>query len=571
MSNERRPDTRSLDTLNGKQKELDPEYGWKLYQKGLDYDRTLNLFDTVKVNENFFIGKQWEGVVSNGLPTPVFNVLKRTCSFIVASITSDNLKVSATPLAATANTKALIEPARIVNEELDALTERNRIPALVGEYARNAAVDGDGCLYTYWDDEEETGQDAKGGIKTEVVENTRVYFGNPSDRHVQSQPWIIISKRALRGEVILKAKENNNADWENIQVNDDPTQPDYVKHTDDKVDLCLLFWRDRETKEIWCYEFTENCTVRKPWSLGIKLYPLVWLNWDYITDSYHGQAMITGLIPNQIFINKAWAASMLSLLAMAYPKIIYDKTRIRKWDNRVGAAIGTAGDINNAAKVLEGGNFSPQIGQFLTLAKTETESTLGATSVAMGETRPDNTSAIIALQRAAATPSERTKQNIYASIEELYRIYVAFMAEYYGKRTVDMEPPEEIKAQYAFAQQEAPGEVPAKFDFKTLKDMPMTLKLDVGASSYYSEVASIQTLSNLLQQGAIDVVQFLERVPDGYVPGRRELINELKQRQQMQAQQAAPVQEAEPEIPTGGGYSRLQRVINETGTTEGVV
>jgi len=165
MSNERRPDTRSLDTLNGKQKELDPEYGWKLYQKGLDYDRTLNLFDTVKVNENFFIGKQWEGVVSNGLPTPVFNVLKRTCSFIVASITSDNLKVSATPLAATANTKALIEPARIVNEELDALTERNRIPALVGEYARNAAVDGDGCLYTYWDDEEETGQDAKGGIK----------------------------------------------------------------------------------------------------------------------------------------------------------------------------------------------------------------------------------------------------------------------------------------------------------------------------------------------------------------------------------------------------------------------
>ena len=564
-------DTRSLDTLNGQQKELTPEYAWRLYQKGLDYDRTLNLFDTVKVNENFFIGKQWEGVVSNGLPTPVFNVLKRTCSFIVASITSDNLKVNAAPLAATANTQALIEPARIVNEELDALTERNRIPALVGEYARNAAVDGDGCLYTYWDAEEETGQDAKGAIKTEVVENTRVYFGNPADRHVQSQPWIIISKRALRGETVLRAKENGNAEWESIQVSDDPTNPDHVKQTDDKLDLCLLFWRNRETKEIWCYEFTENCTVRKPWSLGIKLYPLVWLNWDYIADSYHGQAMITGLIPNQIFINKAWAASMLSLLMMAYPKIIYDKTRIRKWDNRVGAAIGTAGDINNAAKTLEGASFSPQIGQFLQLAKTETESTLGATSVAMGETRPDNTSAIIALQRAAATPSERTKQNIYASIEELYRIYVAFMAEYYGKRTVDMEPTAEIKEQYMFAGQEAPAEVPAKFDFSELKDMPMTLKLDVGASSYYSEVASIQTLSNMLQQGVIDGIQFLERVPDGYVPGRRELINELKQRQQMQAPQAPVQEEEQPEIPTGGGYSRLQRVINETGTTEGVV
>jgi len=558
-----------LDTLNGKKVDLTPEYAWKLYNKGIDYKRAINLYDTVKVNENFFIGKQWEGVVSNGLPTPVFNVLKRTCSFIVASITSDNLKVNAAPLAATANTKDLIEPARIVNEELDALTERNRIPALVGEYARNAAVDGDGCLYTYWDDEEETGQDAKGGIKTEVVENTRVHFGNPSDRHVQSQPWIIISKRALRGEVILRAKENGQ-DWENIQATDDPVQGDYVKHTDDKVDLCLLFWRDRETKEIWCYEFTENCAVREPWSLGIKLYPLVWLNWDYIIDSYHGQAMITGLIPNQIFINKAWAASMLSLLTMAYPKIIYDKSRIRKWDNRVGAAIGTAGDVNNAARVMEGANFSPQIGQFLQLAKSETESTLGATSVAMGETRPDNTSAIIALQRAAATPSERTKQNIYASIEELYRIYVAFMAEYYGKRTVDMEPTDEIKQQYAFAGQEPPAEIAAKFDFKKLKDMPMTLKLDVGASSYYSEVASIQTLSNLLQQGVIDGVQFLERVPDGYVPGRRELINELKQRM-TQAQQMPQEEAGAPEVMGGPGYGHLQRVINETGTTEGVV
>ena len=57
----------------------------------------------------------------------------------------------------------------------------------------------------------------------------------------------------------------------------------------------------------------------------------------------------------------------------------------------------------------------------------------------------------------------------------------------------------------------------------------MLLKIEVGASSYYSEIASMQTLDNLLQSGQIDIVQYLERVPDSYVPGRRKLIEEKKQ------------------------------------------
>ena len=112
----------------------------------------------MRVNENFYIGKQWEGVQSNGLPTPVFNFIKRVVGFDVATITSDNVKVTASPLANTANTDGLIEPVRIVNEEFDALAARNKISSLLREFARNAAVDGDGCLYTYWDADAETGQ-----------------------------------------------------------------------------------------------------------------------------------------------------------------------------------------------------------------------------------------------------------------------------------------------------------------------------------------------------------------------------------------------------------------------------
>lgn len=586
---EKKPDTSGLNTYSlGKESKL-PDCGtaWKLYERGLDFNSSINLEDTVRVNENFFIGKQWEGVISNGLPTPVFNFLKRVCCFTVATITSDNIKVNASPLSATPNTTSLVEPVRIINEELDALTELNNIPSLMREFARNAAVDGDGCLYTWWDPDAETGQDAKGCIRTEIVENLRVHFGNPNDRDVQSQPWIILERREIISAAQAEAKENGFETWRNIGGDGDNTNPDAAKETTDKVTTILLFWRDTKTRHIWAYKCARGSSIREPWDLGIKLYPISWLNWDYIQDCFHGQAMITGLIPNQIFVNKLWAMSQLSLMTTAFPKVVYDATRVGKWDNRIGAAIGVqGGDVNNVAKIIDPASISPQISQFIQLAVEETEQSLGATSVALGDTRPDNTSAIIALQRAASTPSEITKQNLYKSIEDLYRIYIEFMGEYYGKRYVDMTTPEEVRQVYGFIGQETPAEIPMQFDFSQLKDMPMHIKLDIGASSYYSEIASIQTLDNLLKMGKIDTVQYLERIPDGYIPGRRELINELKEQQrnamamQAQMQQGAPQNPGgapvagdttKDEIPTGGGYSALQRKVNETGTTAGMV
>ena len=55
------------------------------YERGVAFKSGLNLYETVRNNENFYVGKQWEGVQSNGLPTPVFNFIKRIVLFLVAS------------------------------------------------------------------------------------------------------------------------------------------------------------------------------------------------------------------------------------------------------------------------------------------------------------------------------------------------------------------------------------------------------------------------------------------------------------------------------------------------------
>ena len=295
--------------------------------------------------------------------------------------------------------------------------------------------------------------------------------------------------------------------------------------------------------------------------------------------------MITGLIPNQVFINKSWAMTMVSIMRQAFSKVIYDATRIKRWDNRVGGAIPiNGGDVNSVAKTMEQNPVSPQVSQYIQLAVEQTEQSLGATSVALGDTRPDNTSAIIALQRAAATPSEMTKQNIYDSIEDLFRIYLEFMGEYYGKRYVDVPPTQQEIDAVTFAQEfnpdiEMPDEVPVEFNFKELKSHPVSIKLDVGASTYYSQIASIQTMDNLLRNGQIDVVDYLERIPDDYIPARRALLEKKRQelKQMQMAQQAMggmgmeTDQGQKMDISGGKGYGALQHAINEAGDTKGLV
>ena len=130
---------------------------WNEYEKGLRFHNQMDLNDTVTANENFFIGKQWEGVEANGLPTPVFNFLKRVVLFTIAGITSDNLKMQATPLKAHGDREKLNQISDVVNTEFESLFERNKMGSVLREYMRNAAVDGDGCTYTYWDADVETG------------------------------------------------------------------------------------------------------------------------------------------------------------------------------------------------------------------------------------------------------------------------------------------------------------------------------------------------------------------------------------------------------------------------------
>ena len=508
------------------------------YNKGVMFKGQIDLYDTVENNENFFIGKQWEGVEANGNPTPTFNFLKRVTLFQVATVSSDNIAMKASPMQSGAGLgkKELQRVADVVNRQFEALFERNRIATLIRAFLRNAAVDGDGCTYTYFDPDMETGGEKRGDIVTELVENTRVFFGDPFDREVQDQPYIMISLRKPV-EQVKRAALANGFDAGVIKADDELHGGPMARLSDGNVTLLVYMEKDPETGHIWAGKYTQGGQVEAFRDTGLKRYPITWMNWDYVQDCYHGHALISQLIPNQVFVNQLFAMVMRSLQTTAFPKVIYDKTRIPHWDGGVGRAIGVngGGDLNTIAKIMDPASVSPQISQFIDTAIEYTQKFMGTSDVALGDARPDNTSAIVALQRASNAPLELVKRNMYQAVEDLGRIYLDMMRVYYGCRLVQ-EPLSEREVDQPLGMQLPKETIDGQFDFSVLETMPISLKLDVGASSFWSEITVIQTLDNLLAKNKISLDDYLERLPEGYVTKKQELIEKIRNSAAMEVQ-----------------------------------
>lgn len=551
-------------------REVTPRLVWQDYEKGVSFNSQLNLCDTVENNENFYIGKQWEGVVSNGLPTPTFNFIRRIILYLVASTSADNLKINAAPLACTGgpgDAGKAEELCAVVNRQFEILFEQNKMGKLVRDFMRNAAVDGDACLYAWFDPEAETGQPAKGGIRTELLENTRVFFGDPNSPEVQSQPYVLISRREQVSAVRARSGENG-GDADAVKPDGDEAQSRFDAMTDGKCTTVTRLWKSRETGTVWACECARDAFVRPPWDTGLKRYSLVWMPWDYVQGCYHGQAAVTGLIPNQVFVNKMFAMTMISLMTTAYPKVVYDQTRIAKWDSRVGAAIGVnGGDVGSVARTVDPAAISPQVSQFIQLSVSLTKEFLGATDAALGNVRPDNTSAIIALQKASSVPMELVRQNLYQCIEDLARVWLDLMGTYYGKRFAEVSVP---------GGEESKKRKTALFDFSRLDGTPLSMKLDVGGSAYWSEIAQMNTLDNLLTHKQIDILDYLERVPNGYISHQQELIDTLRKRRDG-AEGGNKKKASLPDLPGGasalpelsGGLSGLPGGMGASGVTPG--
>ena len=77
--------------------DLTPQGVFSEYERGESYNRRIELYENVRKNEDFYIGEQWKCVYAPDLEKPVLNFIKRTVSYLISMIVSDDVGVSVTP------------------------------------------------------------------------------------------------------------------------------------------------------------------------------------------------------------------------------------------------------------------------------------------------------------------------------------------------------------------------------------------------------------------------------------------------------------------------------------------
>jgi len=562
---------------------LEQTKDWKMYEAGKSYNNKIepNYYDTVTANLEFFNGNQWRNLKVDKLPQPVFNIIKRVISFFVASLTSSKSSLHFEPLTNAEEVEGELNASDIAKAQVKNLFEKFKMDFKIKDALFDAAITGDACAHLYFDVSKKpygkASGDVKGEICLELVDGSNVFFGNANNHKVETQPYIIISGRDMVANLKDEAKryKANKEDIENIN-----SDSNYQEQSTDagKIEveelelegdatgkaLYIIVYRRKKVKRtkkdelgndsvdelgepiseevtaITASKSVKGAYIYKDIDTGMETYPVAWLNWEKQKNQYHGRALCTGMLPNQIFINRMFAMVMYHLMMSAFPKAVYNKDVIEVWNNEVGSAIGVHGmdpsaNIKNIAGYLEPGNMSSQIIQAIELAMEYTKEMLGASDAALGTVDPTNTSAIIAVQKSSAIPLENPKANLYEWIEDIGHILFDMMGTYYGERPVIVE--REGKREKVM------------FNFDEFKDTWFNIRADVGESSYWSEIAALQTLDRLLEGGYLEIADYLKRVPDEYIPQKEDLISKIEEKVQIEKDAQAQAQQAAQQAP----------------------
>ncbi len=497
---------------------------WELYEKGKEYNYSINLYDTVNTNERFFRGDQWDNLNSGGLPTPVFNIFKRIIGYFTSSIMQTPVKMRFSFASPCSSIGFSEEEADTASEKLNRIAdmrwEKNKMNDLLASSLTDAAVSGDAICYTYWDSEIKTGQPFTGDFVSVLLDNTNVFFGDPNSKNVQKQPYILIAQRETVADLKSQAIKNGRSKDETDKIaadEDFETQSGDRAKTELDGTKCISLiklWRGEDGTVLY-RKSVKNAIIKDTTETKLSLYPIAFYNWSTIKNSWHGQAVGTGLIDNQIFINKGFAMVMKHMMDTAFSKVVYDSTVLDGWSDRVGEAIAVNGPVENVAKVISPGQMQSGMLEVLSMAISHTKEFLGATDAALGDVVPNNTSAILALQNASAVPLENVKRSLHQFVEDIGLIWLDFMFSYYDdKRLVALV--QDGKTFYE------------GFELSKFRNGLFGCRVDVGASSYWSEISALNTLDNLLKLGKITTIQYLERLPEGLITEKERLIEELR-------------------------------------------
>ncbi|MGF6951873.1 hypothetical protein QF028_004378 [Neobacillus sp. B4I6] len=523
----------------------------KQYQDGLEYKKQMGFLDKWAESERFKAGIQWPPVTdkTKTLPRPVVNMIKQIENHKVASVMNENIKMvfSASEVADEGSPE--YEAADLYTRYADTTWEEVKQQELNEEALDSASNVGTGIWHYYYDTSKYGGNKLKyqGKICGEIIDPVNYFPGNPQNRNVQQQPYNIITYRDLVANV-RKEAEANGVPQEMIALikSDSDTQDqayDLAKKEladKDKLTVITKYWK--ENGEVHFLKVASGVVVKPQTNMRLKLYPLIVMQWERRKRSIFGVGDTETLIPNQKALNLLIAMQILSTQLTGWPKVIVDRAIVQgNVTNTPGEVInvnsgGGGNSVGNAVQYLNPANVSTGSFNLIDSLLSKTKEVAGANESALGENMGSqlNASAIMMLQKASGIPLESIKRRFYQAMEDTGNVWLDMWQVYYNTDRMIAVKNDDGEPQSAV------------FNGEKYKDIEMSMKVDIGPSSSYSETLMMSSLDKLFDTQQITLEMYLKYVPNNVVPFKDRLLKDIQaqqeeqmmmQEQQMQEQQ----------------------------------
>ncbi len=555
-----------------------PQKAHQEYTQGLQFMHINNYLKISKRNERFLLGDQWWGLVVRMLDTPVVNVIKRIIDFKIATILSPDIAVMFSPQGFVEGQEPTepeegekLEQTKLAMEGFNAQVKKDSEhigqDEIDEDVLTSSAIGGMALAYYWWDNHMVTGNEeiAIGGIKGKQIDGINFFPANPSQYisgnfdDLEDQEYIILTYNTsvFHAKQIARSHGVDEVEIEKIVPSQKDHDTTFTKGEHElvgkeRVTIKVRMYMGEEPEEdvdeenaidldkreepdeleqllgkpstIRFQQFTEHVEIQPDTNTKLSMYPVSPMYWDKRKDFIYGKPEISSMITNQVFLNKILAMAMASLARTAFPKLLYDADRVSKPSNTIGGSLGISGLINQGVQgaigYLEGKGVAQDVFQLFDKVLAVTKDVHGANENALGEARPENTSAAIAQQKQANIPLRSLRNRYKRYRERCARIELNFY-------TVNFNTPRQL------AIKDKTGK-PASVTF-TGTDFAMInweTKVDMPETTQFSESLAITVLMEMLNAEMISFRQFLERYPEGIIPKKGELLNEVKEQEE---------------------------------------
>lgn len=504
------------------------------YQRGKNYNNTLNLYNKTDKVYKFYHGDQWQGADTGNIQPITLNVIKPTVKYKIGVIKTNQYQVVFNP-----NTwenleeyEKLEKVCHSLNRYVNRIWELEQVKFKTDEALKDSCICSEGIIHCY---------EEKGDIKLELVDKTNIYYGNENDDNIQDQPYIIIAYRRTVESVKNEARKNEiSEEIVNSIVSDQEyfEQSNKDKRITEVSPMCLVLLKYyKKNGTVWIKKCTRTVVIKEDADTTLQLYPIAHMLWERIKGYSRGSGEVEELIPNQIEINKTAMRRAIAVMIGAFPKLVANTEFVANPEalNEVGVTIELekmpANNIEQIIKYLNPATMSTDAFNLQQDLIQRTQELAGAGDVATGNVDPTQASgkAILASQQASQQPLNEQLNTFKVFLEDIARIWFNMLQVYSIEGiTVTEEQKDEKTGKIT--------EIPYQISYEELNALKPNIKIDITPKSSYDKLVQEQSMENLLTGGFITFDEYVKSLDDDSMINKPKLEKLLKDRKEQEQQ-----------------------------------